>query len=114
VVVVFVGGAMFVTTTLYFFINRIEGYTQRAAVEFFQGKAGEHAWLITKNYKSYVPEFYGRITEARPPEEVLLHGPIDRPVYLSCKVTAMREVEALGSFKELYRRNGFVFWVREP
>jgi 4-amino-4-deoxy-L-arabinose transferase-like glycosyltransferase len=114
VVVVFVGGAMFVTTTLYFFINRIEGYTQRAAVEFFQGKAGEQAWLITKNYKSYVPEFYGRITEARPPEEVLLHGPIDRPVYLSCKVTAMREVEALGSFKELYRRNGFVFWVREP
>ncbi len=114
VLVVFGGGALFVTTTLFFFVNNIETYSQRAAVEFFQSKADEHCWLITKNYKSYVPEFYGRITEPRPPQEVLFHGPIDRPVYLSCKITAVEEVEALGTFSELYRKNGFVFWVREP
>ena len=114
VLVVFGGTALFVTTTLFFFINRIEGYSQRAAVEFFADKADEHCWLITKNYKSYVPEFYGRMTEPRPAKEDLLHGPIDRPVYLSCKITAVAEVEALGTFTELYRKNGFVFWVREP
>lgn len=114
VLVVFCGGALFVTTTLFFFIDRIEAYAQRAAVEFFQSKAGERCWSTTKNYKSYVPEFYGHIAEPRPPQEVLFHGPIDRPVYLSCKITAVQEVEALGTFSELYRKNGFVFWVREP
>ncbi|MBL7962357.1 MAG: glycosyltransferase family 39 protein [Flavobacteriales bacterium] len=114
VLAVFLGGAFFVSSTLFFFINRIEAYSQRAAVEFFQGKASERCWLLTKNYKSYVPEFYGRITEPRPAQELLFHGPIDRPVYLSCKITAVQEVEALGTFKELYRKNGFVFWVRMP
>jgi 4-amino-4-deoxy-L-arabinose transferase-like glycosyltransferase len=114
VLALFTGGALFVTMALYFHIGRIEGYSQRAAVEFFADKAGERCWLVTLNYKSYVPEFYGRITEAHPPKEVLLHGPIDRPVYLSCKITAVQEVEALGTFTEMYRKNGFVFWVREP
>lgn len=114
VLAVFAGGALFVTTTLYFFIQRVEGYSQRAAVEFFQDRADEHCWMLTKNYKSYVPEFYGRINEPRPAQEQLFHGPLDRPVYLSCKITAVEEVEALGTFTELYRKNGFVFWVREP
>lgn len=111
---VFIGTALFVTITLYFFINRIEGYSQRAAVEFFQGRSGERCWLLTKGYKSYVPEFYGRVAEPQPDEAALLEGAIDRPVYLSCKVTAVEEVEALGTFAELYRKNGFVFFERRP
>jgi 4-amino-4-deoxy-L-arabinose transferase-like glycosyltransferase len=110
----FAGTAAFVWCTLFFFINNIEAYSQRAAVEFFEGHAGERCWLLTKGYKSYVPEFYGRMAEAQPPEDVLLHGPIDRPVYLSCKITAIEEVQALGTFTELYRRNGFVFLHRTP
>jgi hypothetical protein len=82
-------------------------------VEFFESKAEEHCWLMTKGYKSYVPQFYGRVREAKPDEATLWHGPIDRPVYLSCKVTHVEEVEALGTFDELYRKNGFVFFVRE-
>ena len=108
------GTAAFVWCTLFFFVNNIEAYSQRAAVEFFEGHAGERCWLLTKGYKSYVPEFYGRMAEAQPPEDVLLHGPIDRPVYLSCKITAIEEVRALGTFTELYRRNGFVFLHRTP
>ena len=124
VISVFCGGALFVTTTLYFCINNIEAYSQRAAVEFFEDKApydcwrqqrtSEGSWLMTYGYKSYVPEFYGRVFVAQPPEEVLLHGAIDRPVYLACKITGAAEVEALGGFGELYRRNGFVFYVRKP
>ena len=111
---VFAGGALFVTTTLFFFIKNIEGYSQRAAVEFFESKANERCWLLTKGYKSYVPEFYGRVMEAQPDEAILWHGPIDRPVYLACKVTHTEEVEKLGTFTELSRKNGFVFWVRIP
>lgn len=111
---VFAGGALFVTTTLFFFINNIEGYSQRAAVEFFESKADERCWLLTKGYKSYVPEFYGRVKEAQPDEATLWRGPIDRPVYLSCKITHKDEAEAIGTFNELYSKNGFVFFVRRP
>ncbi len=111
---VFAGGALFVTTALFFFINNIEGYSQRAAVEFFADKADEQCWLLTKGYKSYVPEFYGRVQEPQPNEATLWRGPIDRPVYLACKVTHTEEVAALRTFTELYRKNGFVFWTRNP
>lgn len=114
ILVTFGGVVVFIWATLFFFINNIEGYSQRAAVEFFQGKADDRCWLLTKGYKSYVPEFYGRIKEAQPPEDVLYHDTIDRPVYLSCKVTHVHEVEAIGTFTEVARKNGFVFWMRQP
>lgn len=113
-IVVFAGTGLFVTVTLFFFIRNIEGYSQRAAVEFFEARVGVRCWLLTKGYKSYVPEFYGRVSEAQPDEATLLKGPIDRPVYLSCKITAADEVAALGTFHEVARKNGFVFWKREP
>ncbi len=114
IIAVFGGMAVFISLTLFFFINNIEAYSQRAAVEFFEDRQGERCWLMTKGYKSYVPPFYGRTTEAPPAEAVLVGGTIDRPVYLSCKVTHTSEVEALGTFTELYRRNGFVFYERRP
>ncbi|MBK7944065.1 MAG: hypothetical protein IPJ85_01600 [Flavobacteriales bacterium] len=83
-------------------------------MEFFESKADEDCWLLTSGYKSYVPEFYGRVKEMQPDESLLLRGPIDKPVYLSCKVTSAEEVEELGTFRELYRKNGFVFWERMP
>ncbi|MBK8500472.1 MAG: glycosyltransferase family 39 protein [Flavobacteriales bacterium] len=114
VLTIFCGSALFVTATLFFFINRIEAYSQRAAIEFFQSHAGERCWLLTKGYKSYVPEYYGQVSAPQPREVVLLGGEIDRPVYLACKITSEEEVQALGTFLELYRKNGFVFYRRLP
>lgn len=114
ILTVFGGSALFVTITLFFLINNIEGYSQRAAVEFFESKAVERCWLLTKGYKSYVPEFYGRAKEAQPDAATLWREPIDRPVYMACKVTHTDEVEEIGTFTELYRKNGFVFYERKP
>ncbi|MBK9274522.1 MAG: glycosyltransferase family 39 protein [Flavobacteriales bacterium] len=114
IVVLFTGGALFVTTTLVAFISNIEAYSQRAAIDFFTARQGERCHLATKDYKSYAPWFYGRTTGPTPPEEVLFHGPIDRPVYLSCKVTSVEAVQALGTFTEIGRSNGFVFFRRDP
>lgn len=112
--VLFAGSGLFVTITLFFFIRNIEGYSQRAAVDFFAARSEERCWLLTKDYKSYVPEFYGKVREPRPDEATLLTGAIDRPVYLACKITAVEEVKAIGTFREIGRANGFVFWMREP
>jgi hypothetical protein len=117
VLAVFGGGALFVTLTLFFFINRIEGYSQRAAIEFFKDRQGEECHLIVRNYKSYAHLFYARkspVTDLRAwDEEWLLQGAIGRPVYVVCKVTSAEEVAAIPTLKELYRKNGFVFFKRE-
>jgi hypothetical protein len=46
-------------------------------------------------------------------EEWLLHGDVDRPVYVVCKVTSVEEVAAIPGLKEIGRKNGFVFWMRD-
>ena len=118
IVAVFGGTALFVTITLYYFINHIEGYSQRAAVEFFQQRQGEKCYVLTKDYKSYAQWFYTRmppITDSRvQSENWLLTGNVDRPVYVVCKVTSAAETAAIPGLKELYRKNGFVFFIREP
>lgn len=117
IVAVFGGTALFVTITLYYFINSIEGYSQRAAVEFFEQRQGERCYVLTKDYKSYAEWFYARIPPITDPraqrESWLLEGAIDRPVYLVCKVTSAEEVAAISGLDELYRKNGFVFFVRK-
>ncbi|MEO8590211.1 MAG: glycosyltransferase family 39 protein [Flavobacteriales bacterium] len=117
-VTVFAGTALFVTLALYFFINRIEAYSQGAAITFFEERQGEKCYVITKDYKSYAHLFYARtppVTDERAhDEEWLLHGDIDRPVYVVCKVTGTAEVAKIPGLTELYRRNGFVFFRREP
>jgi hypothetical protein len=117
IVTVFGGTALFVTITLYYFINHIEGYSQRAAVEFFQRRQGEKCYVLTQGYKSYAQWFYTRMPPIADPrahdEAWLLHGDVDRPVYVVCKVTSVEEVAAIPGLKEIGRKNGFVFWERE-
>lgn len=118
VIVLFSGTTLFVTTTLYFFINNIEGYSQRAAIEFFQARQGERCYVITKKYKSFAHLFYTRKPEVTDPrahdDEWLLHGYIDRPVYVVCKITSAEEVGVIPTLTEIGRKNGFVFFQRTP
>ena len=113
----FVGTAVFIFLTLMLFINRIEGYSQRAAIDFYEARQGEKCYVITKNFRSYAPLFYTRkppITDPRAHEEEwLLYGDIDRPVYVVCKITSAEETSAIPTLTELYRKNGFVFYKRE-
>ena len=101
-----------------FSIGRSEASGKLEFIEFFEQRQNENCYVITKNYKSYAHLFYTRkplVTDPRShDEEWLLYGDIDRPVYVVCKVTAAEEVAAIRTLKELYRKNGFVFFVREP
>ena len=121
--VVFGGTALFVTITLFFFINNVEGYSQRAAVEFFEARAkdtaeGDLNYARNRNYRSYAQLFYTRKQPPADPraydEEWLFHGAVDRPVYLVAKVTSEEDVTSIGTFTEMYRRNGFIFYRRDP
>jgi len=42
----------------------------------------------------------------------LMHGAVDKTTYLICKITAIDLVQGLPDAKEIYRKNGFVVFVR--
>ncbi len=116
--VLFGGTAVFVMLTLVFFIKRIEGYSQRAAIDFFKSKAGENSYVITHAYKSFGHLFYTRkppvANEKSYDKEWLLRGDIDRDVYVVTKVHKADELRAVGTLEEIGERNGFVFFHRAP
>jgi hypothetical protein len=118
ILTLFIGTALFVTVTLFFFINRIEAYTQRAAIEFYKDLEGEDAVVVPLYFKSYAHLFYTRKQPHLPSverhKEWLLHGDVDLPVYAISKITAEEEVLAIGTLEEIRRKNGFIFWRRIP
>lgn len=112
----FGGTAVFVMLTLFFFIGRIESYSQRAAIEFYESKAQEDCYIITHGYKSYAHLFYA---QKRPVEneksydkDWLLKGEVDKPVYVVSKIHKTEQLEALPTLREIGRKNGFVFYER--
>ena len=87
--VLFGGTALFVMLTLVFFIKRIEGYSQRAAIEFFEEKSQEDCYIISHGYKTYGHLFYAKkpVVENKNSyeKEWLLNGPVDKTVYVITK-----------------------------
>lgn len=112
----FGGTALFVMLTLIFFIKRIEGYSQRAAMDFFKSKQTEDCYIISHGYKTYGHLFYALKPPVDNPEsynkEWLLTGPIDKDVYVVTKVHKTKELEELPTLQEIDRKNGFVFYKR--
>jgi 4-amino-4-deoxy-L-arabinose transferase-like glycosyltransferase len=98
---------------------RIEQYSQGAAIEFYQSLQNKDCYVETINFKSYAHLFYSKKKEQKNPNSYnmdwLLKGPIDKPTYFVSKITSVDDIIAsYPELKELYRKNGFVFWLREP
>ena len=118
IVLLFVGTSLFVNLTLIFFIARIEGYSQHAAIEFCESLQGKDCYVITSGYKSYVQYFYPRIqpydNDDYTDKSWLLTGDIDRDVYIISKIHRADEVRKYSDIEELGAKNGFVFFRRSP
>ena len=112
----FLGTAFFVWLTLSLYINKIEAYTQNAAITFYESKQNEDCYIQPVGYKSYAHLFYGRVLPHSNPKAYdqnwLMHGAVDKTTYLICKITAIDLVQGLPDAKEIYRKNGFVVFVR--
>jgi 4-amino-4-deoxy-L-arabinose transferase-like glycosyltransferase len=113
----FCGTAVFVMLMLIFDINNFEGYSQRAAIEFYKSKAGEDCYIITHGFKSYGHLYYAQKRKVTNPESYnnqwLLEGDVDKPVYFVAKITKADELKQYPQLDELYRKNGFVFFKRK-
>lgn len=113
----FGGTAVFIMLTLIFFVKRIEGYSQRAAINFFEERANQDAYFITHGYKSYAHLFYTR----KPPvdneksydRDWLLHGDIDKDLYIVTKIHKAGDLRQIETLEEIGAENGFVFFKRD-
>lgn len=114
----FIGTALFVQCTLFLFINNIEGYSQRAAIEFYKSLQGKEIYIKTVGFKSYAHLFYtnkqaGGDIRQQDIEWLLRGNDLDRDAYF---VTKINKIERLDKEKKLQRigeENGFVFYKRE-
>ncbi len=115
---IFIGTLLFSFITMAVILPKAEGYTQRAAIEFYQEKSQEDCYIHTLGFKSYAHLFYGRKKPPQNPlsydQEWLLKGRIDKPVYIVYKITRkQRYQDEYPQLKILYERNGFVFARRD-
>lgn len=115
------------------FTPKVEAYSQRAAIEYFQSLSGKDVYVHPLGYKSYAHLFYsnkqqslnpayyhkvrsdvGASTITEPDERWLLNGAIDKPVYFICKISDAKDWRMLPQLHETGAKNGFVFFRRDP
>jgi hypothetical protein len=98
---------------------RIEQYSQAAAIEFYKSLQSKDCYVETYGFKSYAHFFYSdkqlQSNSNSYNSDWLLKGDIDKPAYFVSKIITREEInEKYPELKELYRKNGFVFWLRMP
>ena len=97
---------------------RIEGYSQRAAIEFYEDHSGKNEYVYPLDYFSYAPLFYGKrqapVNQKVYDAEWLLTGKIDKDTYFAVKVSDLElNLKKYPSLEVLYEKNGFVFLKRK-
>ncbi|HLO59920.1 MAG TPA: glycosyltransferase family 39 protein [Bacteroidales bacterium] len=110
--------SVFMFLALILIVPRVESYSQKTAIEFFQSVSNEDAYLATLGYKSYAHLFYGKAKDHNGIEssrkEWLLTGDIDRPAYFAAKINRKEKlIKEYPGLQFLYEKNGFVFFTRK-
>ena len=106
---------LFVTASIYTFTGRIEGYTQRAAIKFYQGLKGQKVYLHTLGFKSYAHLFY---FDKQPDDrdqgvEQLMEDELDRDAYFVIRVDKKEiYLEKYPKLEVLHEKDGYVFTVK--
>jgi hypothetical protein len=115
----FTATTIFTFFTMIVFTGRIEGYTQRAAIDFYESHSEEDCYINTLGFKSYAHLFYSKKLPQDNPlsydKEWLLNGQIDKPCYFVYKMIKKDEYSRLyPQLVVLYEKNGFIFTARYP
>ena len=117
-VTMLIAGTMVIQFTLYIFTPKIEGYSQKAAIDFFIQRQNEDCYITVWGYKSYAQLYY---TDKKPPtgrenSNIMFAKHVPKTVYIVTKAgnnDAINEFTRHQGFKEVSSENGFVFLKRE-
>ncbi|WP_111598645.1 ArnT family glycosyltransferase [Chitinophaga skermanii] len=117
-ITIFVGTLLMMQITMAHFVPKIEGYSQAAAIEFFQQFQGKDVYVQALDYHSYAKLFY---TKKVPPSnknyydrDWLLNGNVDKPTYFICRITDAAPYLTHPNLEKIGEKNGFVFFQRKP
>ncbi|HNE28907.1 MAG TPA: glycosyl transferase, partial [Saprospiraceae bacterium] len=115
----FGGGMLSIVFFLMWNVPNIEAYSQRAAIEFYESKAGEDCFVKPVGFKSYAHLFYTQKPPVTGDKTIdnyptLSRGNPGKKVYFVAKITNLQDIPELPDCRELYRKNGFVFFERTP
>jgi 4-amino-4-deoxy-L-arabinose transferase-like glycosyltransferase len=118
-VALFVSSIIFTFFTMFVFTGKIEGYAQRAALDFYRECSKEDCYIKTLGFKSYAHYFYGKTLPQENPlyydNDWLLHGKLDKTAYFVYKITKKEEYSRIyPQLTILYEQNGFIFAARYP
>lgn len=98
------------------FTPKVEAYSQRAAIEFFESLQGKDVYVKVLGYKSYAHLYYARTmphgNTEHYNEDWLLNGDVDKPTYFICKIMQADTYRAMPQLEEIGSKNGFVFFKR--
>ncbi|HWB62028.1 MAG TPA: glycosyltransferase family 39 protein [Chitinophagales bacterium] len=104
VYILLISSALFVNKIMTFIVPRVEKYSQAALIEFLESKKNEYCYVETAGFKSYAQYFYAALKPGTSTDTTINH-------YVICKVTATKDIPVwFPGIKELYRKNGFVFY----
>jgi hypothetical protein len=110
-----------IQVTILHFTPKIEGYSQRAAIEFFEQFEGKEVYIFPLGYKSYANIFYAKkpqfankeyYKDGKVNEGWLLYGNVDRPTYFIAKVQDADQYKKMPLLECIGEKNGFVFFKR--
>lgn len=118
-VALFAGAMLFFFMTLYVFTEKVEGYSQRAALDFYRKISHEDCYIQTLGFKSYAHLFYSKKPPHSNPlsedKDWLLNGDLDKTAYFVYKVNKKSEYQEIyPQLTLLYEKNGFIFAARYP
>lgn len=105
-----------IQVTVLHFTPKVEAYSQRAAIRYFKSFEDKDVYVQVLGYKSFAHLFYSRKLPSTNKnyynEQWLLTGPVDKPTYFICKITAADEYRKYPQLQEIGQQNGFVFFKR--
>lgn len=112
---------LFVVLAVYVYVARIEGYSQRAAIEFMKEKSAETDFINPIGYKSYAHLFYGNrklLNQANESKEeynsrLLVDSTLTKVYFVTKNIKLKRIQEENPNLEVIGEKNGFVFLKRK-
>jgi hypothetical protein len=94
-------------------IPKIEGYTQRTAISFYQSLQGKDVYVEPLGFKSYAQLFYFQKKPAKKTyseNELLNAQKLDKPAYFVMKIDADSALKNHPNLELIREENGFLFY----
>ena len=98
-----------------FVVEKIEAYSQRPAIEFYESLAGKDVYVSPIGFKSYAHLFYFKkpADQKQHDRQWLLEGPIDKPAYFVVKVNKQDKMKDYKDVMKIGQKGGFAFYHRQ-